>query len=38
MEAMGFDDPNFRSSQFMRLKVLENHLATGKLDHRLSWR
>ena len=38
MEAMGFDDPNFRSSQFMRLKVLEKHLATGKLDHRLSWR
>jgi nucleoside-diphosphate-sugar epimerase len=37
MEAMGFNDPNFRSSQFMRLKVLERHIANGMLSEQLRW-
>ena len=37
MERMEFQDPNFRSSQFMRLKVLEKHLADGRLSGDLHW-
>ncbi len=37
MERMGFHDANFRSSQFMRLKVLEKHMADGRLNADLSW-
>lgn len=37
MERMGFHDANFRSSQFMRLKVLEKHLTDGRLSDDLHW-
>lgn len=35
---MGFADADFRTSQHMRLKVLERHIATGALDEQLRWR
>lgn len=37
MERMGFHDANFRSSQFMRLKVLEKHMTEGRLNADLYW-
>ncbi len=37
MVQMNFADTNFRSSQFMRLKVLEAHMAAGRLDSGLHW-
>lgn len=37
MEKMNFADANFRSSQFMRLKVLESHIDAGRLDDALHW-
>ncbi len=37
MTRMGFRDPAFRSSPFMRLKVLEKHTADGRLDAALRW-
>ncbi|WP_430227303.1 NAD-dependent epimerase/dehydratase family protein [Paraburkholderia tropica] len=37
MERMGFRDPNFRGSQFMRLKVLERHMEDGRLNSDLHW-
>ena len=38
MQRMGFHDANFRSSQFMRLKVLEKHMAEGRLSPDLRWK
>ena len=38
LEAMGFADPNFRASRYMRLKMLEAHRAAGRLDGDLRWR
>ena len=37
LAAMGFDDPNFRESQFIRLKMLTRHLETGRLNDSLEW-
>jgi nucleoside-diphosphate-sugar epimerase len=37
LEAMGFKDSNFRSSNFMRLEVLRQHTANGLLDKNLEW-
>jgi nucleoside-diphosphate-sugar epimerase len=37
MEGMNFKDSNFRSSQFMRLKVLERHMENGRLNGSLVW-
>jgi len=37
LSGMGFDDKNFRSSQFMRLKVLERHISEGRLGEDLRW-
>lgn len=37
LEQMGFDDPNFRSSKFMRLEVLKHLRALELLDGDLSW-
>ncbi len=34
---MGFHDAGFRNSQFMRLKVLETHMADGRLGEDLRW-
>ena len=38
LSGMRFDDKNFRSSQFMRLKVLERHIAEGRLGDDLVWK
>ncbi len=38
LEAMRFHDPDFRSSSFMRLKVLEELRSKGLLNGRLEWR
>jgi nucleoside-diphosphate-sugar epimerase len=38
MERMGFHDANFRTSQFMRLKVLEKHINDGRLGDDLYWK
>lgn len=37
LEAISFGDVNFRNSQFMRLKVLEKHVAEGRLTGDLHW-
>jgi UDP-glucose 4-epimerase len=34
---MGFADPDFRNSAFIRLKVLEAHIAAGRLSADLRW-
>ncbi len=38
LSAMGFSDRNFRSSQFIRLRVLERHMESGRLAEDLRWR
>ena len=38
LAGMRFDDRDFRSSQFMRLKVLERHIAEGRLGDDLVWK
>ena len=35
--SLGFADSEFRSSTFMRLKILENHIAAGRLSADLRW-
>lgn len=35
---MGFSDRDFRNSNSMRLKMLEAHIAKGRLDENLRWR
>ena len=37
LEEMGFNDPDFRESQFIRLKSLARLRATGKLNDNLEW-
>jgi len=37
LEEMGFTDGKFRNSQYMRLKVLEKHIADKRLDDNLFW-
>ncbi len=37
LQNMGFCDPNFRVSQFIRLKVLEKHIAEHRLTESLHW-
>jgi len=32
-----FNDANFRESQLIRLKVLEKHMATNKMNNNLEW-
>jgi UDP-glucose 4-epimerase len=34
---MNFADSQFRSSPLMRLHVLQNHIAEGRLSEDLSW-
>ena len=38
LSEMKFDDKNFRSSQFMRLKVLERHMSENRLGEDLRWK
>jgi nucleoside-diphosphate-sugar epimerase len=35
---MNFNEPNFRNTWFMRLKVLTSHIEAGLLDEELYWR
>jgi nucleoside-diphosphate-sugar epimerase len=37
LSAMGFNDPEFRSSPLVRLKTLEAHIAAGRLTGDLRW-
>jgi nucleoside-diphosphate-sugar epimerase len=37
LESMGFRDPEFRNSDYMRLKVLSQLLEKGLLDNDLKW-
>jgi nucleoside-diphosphate-sugar epimerase len=37
LEAMKFNDSNFRQSNFMRLKMLESHIQSGALSDDLRW-
>ncbi|WP_152046227.1 NAD-dependent epimerase/dehydratase family protein [Aureimonas psammosilenae] len=37
LTAMGFNDPDFRQSKMIRLKVLEGHIASGRLSGALEW-
>jgi nucleoside-diphosphate-sugar epimerase len=37
LTAMGFADRNFRDSPYMRLKMLECHIARGRLNDQLRW-
>jgi hypothetical protein len=37
LESMGFSDPNFRSSKYMRLEVLRGLREKGLLDDNLEW-
>jgi hypothetical protein len=38
LAGMGFVDKDFRTSTYMRLKVLECHIAAGRLGPDLRWR
>ncbi len=37
LRSMGFADPDFRNSSYIRLKVLEAHIAAGRLTPELRW-
>ncbi|MEN3793066.1 NAD(P)-dependent oxidoreductase [Fulvimarina sp. MAC3] len=37
LSELGFTNENFRNSEFMRLKVLEGHMSTGRLSEDLRW-
>ncbi len=37
LEGMNFDNANFRDSEYMRLKVLNNHVAEKRIDQDLHW-
>ncbi|MFD2502198.1 hypothetical protein ACFSTI_29670 [Rhizorhabdus histidinilytica] len=37
MRRMGFADPDFRASPLIRLRVLQDHIASGRLSEALSW-
>ena len=37
LRGMGFADPDFRNSPMIRLRVLQEHMAAGRLTDRLTW-
>lgn len=37
MRRMGFDDANFRTSDLIRLRVLQSHMDSGRLNRSLEW-
>ncbi|WP_220495047.1 MULTISPECIES: NAD(P)-dependent oxidoreductase [unclassified Paracoccus (in: a-proteobacteria)] len=37
LRGMGFADPDFRNSPMIRLRVLQDHMAAGRLTDRLVW-
>jgi len=38
LKKMDFKDSNFRSSNLMRLRVLQHHIESGRLDENLEWK
>lgn len=38
LKEMGFDDPSFRESELVRLRMLERHMTAGRLSEDLRWR
>jgi nucleoside-diphosphate-sugar epimerase len=38
LKRMNFKDTDFRSSDLIRLKVLQDHMDTGRINDRLEWR
>lgn len=38
LKRMNFKDPDFRSSDLVRLNVLQDHMDTGRINNRLEWR
>jgi len=38
LETIGFHDPNFRNSNYMRLEVLKTLIGQGALDNELRWK
>ena len=38
LKRMNFKDINFRSSELMRLKVLQDHIANDRLNAELEWK
>ena len=38
LRGMGFADPDFRSSSLIRLRVLQDHIISGRLSEDLQWR
>jgi UDP-glucose 4-epimerase len=38
LKAMNFKDSDFRSSSLMRLKVLQDHIDSGRLNENLEWK
>jgi len=38
LKAMNFKDSDFRSSGLMRLKVLQDHIESGRLNENLEWK
>jgi len=38
LKSMNFKDTEFRSSDLIRLKVLQDHMETGRINDRLEWR
>lgn len=38
LRGMGFDDPDFRNSTLIRLRVLQDHISAGRLSENLVWR
>jgi UDP-glucose 4-epimerase len=38
LKKMDFKDSNFRSSDLMRLKVLQHHIDGGRLNENLEWK
>jgi UDP-glucose 4-epimerase len=37
LKIMNFNDESFRLSEFMRIKIIENHIAEGRLNSNLFW-
>ena len=37
LRRMGFADPDFRSSPLIRLRILQDHIASGRLSESLRW-
>lgn len=38
LEKMGFNDAEFRNSPYIRLRILNDHMAAGRVDEDLNWK